>query len=44
MTNLKTVLAEAGSSVHHVTKVTVYLKSMNDFQAMNKVYTEVRVV
>ena len=41
LSNLKTILTEAGSSMQHVTKTTVYLTSMNDFQAMNKVYGEV---
>jgi len=42
ITNLKTVLEEVGSSLRHVTKMTVYLKSMDDFAQMNKVYAEVR--
>jgi len=36
--NLKAVLAEAGSSLHHVIKTTVFLKSMGDFAAMNEIY------
>jgi 2-iminobutanoate/2-iminopropanoate deaminase len=36
--NLKAVLAEAGSDLQHVVKTTVFLKSMNDFAAMNEVY------
>jgi len=43
ITNLKTVLEEVGSSLRHVTKMTVYLKSMDDFAQMNKVYAEVSV-
>jgi 2-iminobutanoate/2-iminopropanoate deaminase len=42
LTNLKTVLSECGSSMHHVTKATVYLKSMDDFATMNTVFAEVR--
>jgi 2-iminobutanoate/2-iminopropanoate deaminase len=36
--NLKAVLAEAGSDLHHVVKTTVFLKSMGDFAAMNEIY------
>jgi 2-iminobutanoate/2-iminopropanoate deaminase len=36
--NLAAVLREAGSSLEHVVKTTVFLKSMNDFAAMNQVY------
>jgi 2-iminobutanoate/2-iminopropanoate deaminase len=36
--NLKAVLAEAGLSFEHVVKTTVFLKSMDDFAAMNAVY------
>jgi 2-iminobutanoate/2-iminopropanoate deaminase len=36
--NLSAVLAAAGSSLEHVVKCTVYLKSMDDFAAMNAVY------
>lgn len=38
--NIKAVLAAAGSSLQNVVKVTVFLKDMEDFQEMNKVYTE----
>ena len=38
MQNIQAVLAEAGSSLDHVVKTTVFLTSMNDFQAMNAVY------
>ncbi|MDE1155965.1 MAG: RidA family protein [Acidobacteriaceae bacterium] len=38
--NVKAVLAAAGLSVEHVVKSTVYLKDMNDFAAMNAVYTK----
>jgi 2-iminobutanoate/2-iminopropanoate deaminase len=38
--NLSCVLASAGSTLAEVVKTTVYLKSMDDFQEMNKVYAE----
>jgi len=37
--NLKAILEEAGSSLDHVVKATVFLKDLNDFPAMNTVYT-----
>lgn len=37
--NVSSVLKAAGSSVNHVVKVTVYLKDMNDFRAMDVVYS-----
>ncbi|MEI6437842.1 MAG: RidA family protein [Candidatus Omnitrophota bacterium] len=37
--NIKLVLADAGSSLAKVIKVTVYLKDLNDFAGMNKVYS-----
>lgn len=36
--NLQAILEEAGSSLDRVVKATVYLKSMDDFAAMNAVY------
>jgi 2-iminobutanoate/2-iminopropanoate deaminase len=36
--NLKTVLEESGSSLERALKVSVFLKSLNDFQKMNEVY------
>ncbi len=36
--NVKAVLQAAGSDMHHVIKYTVFLKNMNDFAEMNKVY------
>lgn len=36
--NLQAVLSSAGSSLHNVIKTTVFLSTMNDFQAMNAVY------
>jgi 2-iminobutanoate/2-iminopropanoate deaminase len=38
--NLKAVLEEGGTSLDRVVKATVYLKSMDDFAAMNMVYDE----
>ena len=36
--NLEAVLAAAKSDLQHVVKTTVFLKSMNDFAAMNEIY------
>jgi 2-iminobutanoate/2-iminopropanoate deaminase len=36
--NLEAVLAAANSDLQHVIKTTVFLKSMNDFAAMNEIY------
>jgi 2-iminobutanoate/2-iminopropanoate deaminase len=36
--NLQAVLAAAGSSLDRAVKTTVFLKDMNDFNAMNEVY------
>src|SRR5271157_3272606 len=36
--NIAAILAAAGSSLAQVVKTTVFLKSMNDFAAMNQVY------
>ncbi len=36
--NISGVLSAAGSSLAQVVKTTVFLKSMNDFAAMNEVY------
>ena len=38
--NLKAVLKAGGSGLERVVKVTVFLKDMNDFAAVNRVYTE----
>src|SRR5512146_182622 len=38
LTNVREILAAAGSSLDHVVKTTVFLKSMEDFAAMNAVY------
>jgi len=40
ITNLKNVLEKAGSSLAKVVKTTVFIKNMNDFAALNKVYAE----
>ena len=38
--NLRAVLEAAGSDLSKVVKCTVFLKSMDDFAAMNQVYAE----
>ena len=38
--NIKAILAAAGLGMENVVKATVFLKSMDDFQEMNKVYAE----
>lgn len=38
--NLQAVLAEAGASLETVIKTTVFIKSMDDFAALNEVYGE----
>ncbi|MBI5825694.1 MAG: RidA family protein [Chloroflexi bacterium] len=40
LTNLRSVLEAAGSSLEHVMKTTVFLKDMNDFAKMNTIYAE----
>lgn len=37
--NVKTIVEAAGSSLDKAVKVTVFLKDMNDFAAMNEVYS-----
>jgi len=37
--NLKAILEASGVSLNQVVKTTVFLKDMNDFTAMNEVYT-----
>jgi 2-iminobutanoate/2-iminopropanoate deaminase len=39
MQNIKAILEAAGSSFDRAVKTTVYLKDMNDFDAMGKVYS-----
>ncbi|ERI08774.1 RidA family protein [Aneurinibacillus aneurinilyticus] len=36
--NLKAVLAAANATLDHVVKVTVFVKDMNDFGAINEIY------
>ena len=36
--NVQAVLEAGGSDLQHVVKTTVYLRSMNDFSAVNEVY------
>ena len=38
LTNLSAVLAQAGASMAHVARTTIYLVSMADFAAVNEVY------
>ena len=38
MQNLKALLEEAGTSFDQVIKTTIFLKDMNDFPVVNKVY------
>jgi len=38
--NLKAVLAAAGSNLSAVTKTTIYLTSLEDFAAVNRIYSE----
>ncbi|MGM9662953.1 MAG: RidA family protein [Oscillospiraceae bacterium] len=38
LTNVRSILEAAGSGMDKVIKVTVFLKDMNDFAAMNGVY------
>jgi 2-iminobutanoate/2-iminopropanoate deaminase len=40
LANLKAVVEAAGASLNKVVKTTVYLKDMDDFFAMNKVYAD----
>jgi 2-iminobutanoate/2-iminopropanoate deaminase len=40
MDNLRAVLESAGSSMEKALKVTVYLKSMDDFGMMNEIYAK----
>lgn len=38
LTNVKTILEAAGTSLENVLKTTVFLADINDFAAMNEVY------
>lgn len=40
LANLRAVLQAAGSDLDRVVKVTIFLKDMNDFAAVNGVYAE----
>ena len=40
LTSLESVLAGVNLTLKNVVKTTVYLKDLNDFQGMNKVYEE----
>ncbi len=40
LTNVKAILEEAGLSLNHVVKTTVFMADMNDFADMNSVYAE----
>ncbi len=40
MKNISAILKEAGTELSNVIKTTVYLKDMNDFDEMNRVYAE----
>lgn len=39
LSNVKAILEAAGASMDQVVKTTVYLKDMNDFAAVNEVYS-----
>lgn len=41
LANLKAVIEAAGSNLNKVVKTTVFLKNLDDFAAMNKVYGDV---
>ena len=40
MLNVKAILNEAGTTMDHVIKTTVFMADMNDFAEMNSVYSE----
>lgn len=40
MSNLKSVLEEAGSDFEYVVKTTVFIKDMSDYPLFNKIYGE----
>jgi len=40
LTNIKNILASEGLGIKNIVKTTVFLADMNDFQSMNKIYTE----
>ena len=40
LTNVKNLIEAAGASIDNTVKTTVFIKDMNDFAALNKVYAE----
>ena len=40
MENIKMVLSEVGTSLDKIIKATIFLKSMDDFTGMNKIYEQ----
>ena len=38
MDNIKAILEEAGTSLNNVVKTSIFLKDLNDFEAVNEVY------
>lgn len=38
MENIKAILEEAGTSLNNVVKTSIFLKNLNDFEAVNEVY------
>ncbi len=40
LTNLKNLLEDAGSSIEHVVKTTVFISDMNDFGKINEIYAK----
>lgn len=40
LNNINAIVQKAGISLHDIVKVTVYLKDITDFSAMNEVYSQ----
>lgn len=40
MENIKAILEEAGLNLNHIIKTTIYLKNLEDFDKVNKIYGE----
>lgn len=40
MENIKSILEEAGLSMNHIIKTTIYLKNLEDFPIVNRIYGE----
>jgi len=38
LTNMQTILEEAGLNLTNIVKTTIYLKNINDFAAVNEIY------